>query len=88
MAQIYPTGTFDLEATRTSQITENADQTARTTRRSEPDVRIAARAAAGSGIRQDRVDALRTLVQSGQFNPAPHDIADAILRDERGTGRV
>ena len=35
------------------------------------------------GIRQERVDALRELIESGQYEVSSNTIADAILRDEQ-----
>lgn len=100
MAQIYPIGTFEIDPSRLAQFNSNADQTARTSGRSDRDLRgddsvqlsggastvgrLAARAAAGSNVRSERVEALRSLVESGRFNPEPRAIADAILREERG----
>lgn len=37
-------------------------------------------------IRQSRVDALRQAVQSGNYDPSSHDIAQALLRDTAATG--
>lgn len=34
-------------------------------------------------VRQERVNALKELVASGNYNPAAETIADAILRDDR-----
>ena len=34
------------------------------------------------GIRQERVDALRELIEAGQYEVSSQTIADAILRDE------
>ncbi len=100
MAQIYPIGTFETDPSRVGQFTINADQTAKISGRSDRDLRVddsiqlsggassvgrlAARAAAGATVRSERVEALRSLVEAGRFNPEPRAIADAILREERG----
>jgi len=46
--------------------------------------RLAAKAADSSDIRYSRVEALRALVQAGNYNPTGRAVADAIIRDERG----
>jgi negative regulator of flagellin synthesis FlgM len=33
-------------------------------------------------IRQERIDQLRTQIQSGEYRPSSEEIADAILKDE------
>lgn len=35
-------------------------------------------------VREDKVEALKRLVQSDQYNPSPQEIADAIVRHEAG----
>ncbi len=44
---------------------------------------LVARASELPEIRQERVESLRQLVQSGTYNPPASDIADAILKDEK-----
>lgn len=34
-------------------------------------------------VRQDRIDSLKQKIESGEYNPASDDIADAILKDEK-----
>lgn len=36
-------------------------------------------------VRQERIEQLRTLVQSGDYHPAAADIADAMLKEEKGS---
>ena len=50
---------------------------------------LAAKAEQLPDIRQERIEQLRTRVQSGDYHPAATDIADAMLKDENGsTGTV
>jgi flagellar biosynthesis anti-sigma factor FlgM len=46
---------------------------------------LAAKAEQLPDIRQERIEQLRTLVQSGDYHPAAADIADAMLKDEKGS---
>ena len=44
--------------------------------------RLLAQVAQLPDVRQERVEPLRDLVQSGSYHPSAHEIADAILKDE------
>ena len=44
--------------------------------------RLVSRAAEMPEVRQERVEALRKLVESGDYNPSADSIADAILKNE------
>ncbi|MGH9901156.1 MAG: flagellar biosynthesis anti-sigma factor FlgM [Pyrinomonadaceae bacterium] len=44
--------------------------------------RLANRASEMSDVRQERIDALREVVESGSYRPEAGDIADAILKEE------
>ena len=50
---------------------------------------LAAKAENLPDVRQEKIDQLRSQVQSGNYRPAAADIADAMLKDEKGsTGTI
>ena len=46
---------------------------------------LAAKAESLPDVRQEKIEKLRAQVQSGNYRPAAADIADALLKDEKGS---
>jgi flagellar biosynthesis anti-sigma factor FlgM len=51
--------------------------------RAEAVKRLAEKAAGSPDVRQEHVEALRSLTESGSYRPSAEEIADSIIRSER-----